>query len=131
MNRHAKISDGFTLIELIMVVVIIAVLSAIIVPNFVDYVGKSEASSTKANLQLMRTAIQAFRSDNNGNYPANDLSDLAPVYLPKIPPEGINDSNLVFNTQTGAGGWYWDTTTKVLVPNLNGSDAFGTAYSAY
>ncbi len=122
---------GFTLIELVMVVVIIAVLSAIIVPNFVDYVGKSEASSTKANLQMMRTSIQAFRSDNSGNYPANDLSNLVPLYLPKIPADGVMSLSTVVTTQSGAGGWFWNTTNKKLLPNLNGNDAFGTAYSSY
>ena len=131
MEIHKKRHRGFTLIELVMVIVIIAVLSAIIVPNFVDYVGKSEASATRANLQMLRTAIQTFRSQNSGTFPANNLSDLVPTYLPKIPPDGVESSSAVVNLQNGTGGWFWDITNRILVPNLNGSDAFGTAYSAY
>ncbi len=46
MRRPRADNRGFTLIELVMVIVIIGVLSAIIVPNFVDYVAKSSASTT-------------------------------------------------------------------------------------
>lgn len=127
-----KKESGFTLIELVMVIVIIGVLSAIIVPNFVDYVGKSGASSTKANLSIMRTAIQAFRGDNNGTYPANDLANLVSGgYLPEIPDDGVLEKNAVVNSADGTGGWHWDTAAKKLLPNLSGNDAYGDAYNTY
>lgn len=122
---------GFTLIELVMVIVIIGVLSAIIVPNFLDYVGRSQAATTKANLQLLRTAIQNFRSDNGGTWPAANLSNLAPTYLPAIPEDGVNNSSAVVGTADGTGGWHWDTATRVLKPNLSGADAYGENWSAY
>ena len=122
---------GFTLIELVMVIVIIGVLSAIIVPNFVDYVGKSDASTTKANLQMLRSAIQAFRSDNAGTWPAADLANIAPTYLPEIPADGVLDANTVVNTYDGLGGWHWNTGTNIVKPNLPGNDAFGDAFAAY
>lgn len=132
-NSMPQKSDrGFTLIELVMVIVIIGVLSAIIVPNFVDYVGKSGASSTKANLSIMRTAIQAFRGDNTGTYPADDLANLVTGgYLPQIPEDGVLEVKTVVNTADGLGGWHWNTTSKVLLPNLTGNDAYGDAYSSY
>ncbi|MGE3965556.1 MAG: type II secretion system protein [Planctomycetota bacterium] len=122
---------GFTLIELVMVIVIIGVLSAIIVPNFLDYVGRSQAATTKANLQLIRTAIQNFRSDNSGSWPAANLANLAPTYLPEIPADGVNDSSTVVGTLDGAGGWHWDATNHILKPNLSGADAYGENWSAY
>ena len=127
-----KSDRGFTLIELVMVIVIIGVLSAIIVPNFVDYVSKSAASSTKANLSIMRTAIQAFRGDNLGTYPADDLDNLVTGgYIPEIPEDGVLELNTVVNTANGLGGWHWNTTTKLLLPNLSGNDAYGDAFNAY
>ncbi len=115
-----------------MVIAIIGVLSAIIVPNFVDYVGKSGASSTKANLSIMRTAIQAFRTDNNGNYPANDLANLVSSgYIPEILEDGVLEVSNVVNTANGLGGWHWNTTSRVLLPNLTGDDAYGNAYNTY
>ncbi len=123
--------QGFTLIELVMVIVIIGVLSAIIVPNFVDYVGRSQAASTKANLQLLNTAVQTYRSDNSGGWPANNLSNVVPTYLPSVPADGVLDSSTVVNALDGLGGWYWNTTTHVLKPNLNGADAYGKNFSDY
>ena len=119
------------MIELVMVIVIIGVLSAIIVPNFVDYVGRSSAATTRANLQMVRTAIQTFRADNGGTYPNATLSNLVPTYLPEIPPEGENDTATVVNTFDGNGGWHWNTSTNVLKPNLTGADAYGENYSDY
>ncbi len=114
-----------------MVIVIIGVLSAIIVPNFIDYVVRSEAATTKANLQLVRTAIQHFRSDNGGSFPANDLSNLVPTYLPSLPADGVNSSSAVVNAFDGAGGWHWNTGTSTLLPNLAGADAYGTNFADY
>ncbi len=54
MSGHRK---GFTIIEMVMVVAILGVFSVLLVPNFVDYLRKSQASTTKASLQMLRTAI--------------------------------------------------------------------------
>lgn len=123
--------SGFTLIELVMVIVIIGVLSAIIVPNFLDYVGRSEAATTKANLAVLRNAIQSFRSENSGNWPADDLSDLAPTYIMTIPNDGVEEKADVVNSQNGAGGWHWDNVNHVLKPNLDNADAYGKNYADY
>lgn len=131
MSSMRRSEKGFTLIELVMVIVIIGVLSAIIVPNFIDYVGRSQAATTKANLQLLRSAIQNFRSDNGGTWPADDLGNLVTVYLPVIPDDGVEDTNTVVNTADGNGGWHWDDTNHVLKPNLSGTDAYGDNWSDY
>ncbi len=123
--------QGFTLVELVMVVVIIGVLSAIIVPNYVDYVGKSSASTTKANLQMLRTALQSYRSENNGSIPGNLSTALVPLYLPVVPPDGVNQLSTVVSTLDGTGGWHYVAATGIIKPNLSGVDAYGINYSAY
>ncbi len=75
---------GFTLVELVMVVAILGVFSVLLVPNFVDYLRKSQASTTKANLQMLRSAIQAYRSENSSQSPKR-LDTLIPLYLPQLP----------------------------------------------
>ena len=134
MRRLAQLREkkqGFTLIELVMVIVIVGVLAAIIVPNYVDYVGKSGASTTKANLQMIRTAIQTFRSENAGAYPTNLATDLVPTYLPEIPPDGLLQQNGVVTAVDNAGGWQYVSGTGVIKPNLTGADAYGVNFSAY
>ncbi|MBL1209477.1 type II secretion system protein [Geminocystis sp. GBBB08] len=52
--------DGFTLIELLVVTVIIGILSAIAIPNFINQIGKSRESETKSYLGLIARGQQGY-----------------------------------------------------------------------
>ena len=60
-----KRQDGFTLVELMVVVAIIGLLSAVAIPNFKKYQAKSKTSEAKLQLSALYTAEQAFCSDYN------------------------------------------------------------------
>lgn len=60
-----KKADGFTLVELMVVVAIIGLLSAVAVPNFKKYQAKAKISEAKLQLSALYTAEQAFFSDYN------------------------------------------------------------------
>ena len=55
--------SGFTLVELMIVVAIIGVLSAVAVPNFKKYQAKAKSSEAKVQLAAAYTAEQAFYGD--------------------------------------------------------------------
>lgn len=88
-----KISRGFTLIELMIVVAIIGVLAAIAVPKFADLINKSREGATRGNLSAIRSALTAYYGDNEAIFPAGPAgsnttflqSSLVPKYLGKWP----------------------------------------------
>lgn len=60
---------GFTLVELMIVVVVISILAAVSVPRFADLINKSRAGATKGNLGAIRSALYVYYADNEGRYP--------------------------------------------------------------
>ena len=63
MFKRLKGQKGFTLIELMIVVAIIAILAAIAIPNFLQYQMKSRQSEAKTNLQAIKTSEVSFQSE--------------------------------------------------------------------
>jgi prepilin-type N-terminal cleavage/methylation domain-containing protein len=62
---------GFTLIELMIVVVVIGILAAIAIPNYISLQHRAQESSIKANMHTVQVALEDFSVQNDGVYPAN------------------------------------------------------------
>jgi prepilin-type N-terminal cleavage/methylation domain-containing protein len=81
-----KRAKGFTLIELMVVIVILGILSAVIAPRIPQFVNKAKEGRTKGNLATLRSTMNIYYSDNDGFYPILDPSTLlVPKYLKKVP----------------------------------------------
>jgi type IV pilus assembly protein PilA len=63
MRKVFQKQEGFTLIELMIVVAIIGILAAIAIPNFLTYQMKSRQSEAKTNLQAIKTSMVAFEGE--------------------------------------------------------------------
>jgi len=63
-----KDTRGFTLIELMIVVVIIGILAAIAIPNFVEMVGRAREGATKSNMHTLQVAVEDYAVSFDGNY---------------------------------------------------------------
>lgn len=79
---------GFTLIELMIVIAIIAILAAILVPNFIRARAQGQLTACKSNLKNIGTALEMYSTDNSGRYPTATLftgSGITPNYLKTVP----------------------------------------------
>lgn len=72
---------GFTLIEIMVVVIIIGLLAAVVVPQFLGRVDDARISKTKQDIQAIETALTMFKLDNF-TYPSTDMGLRALVEQP-------------------------------------------------
>ena len=89
-----KKNSGFTLVEILIVVVILGILAAIVIPQFSDASTQSKVSSMKSSLQTMRSQVSLYRIQHN---------DIAPTSVAQL--TGKTDQDGTANT-SGAFGPY-------------------------
>lgn len=120
-----RAKSGFTLVEVLIVVVILGILAAVVIPQFSDASTEAKESSVKTNLQLMRSQIALYKIRNSDSLPpTSDFaafeSAMVPSYIQAIPVNQYNDDGTV-RFESGAGtagagsaGWVLNTDTGVF-----------------
>jgi len=69
MRLSLRTGNGFTLVELMVVIVIIAILATIAIPKFKYFRETAKETETAANLKQIQETLQKYGVDNNGRYP--------------------------------------------------------------
>ncbi|HET6604041.1 MAG TPA: type II secretion system major pseudopilin GspG [Xanthomonadaceae bacterium] len=85
---HAR-GAGFTLIEVMVVVAILAILAAFVIPQFMDRPGEARQVRARADIQAVVTALNLYKLDNF-SYPATEQGLRALVEKPGGQPEAPN-----------------------------------------
>lgn len=80
---------GFTLIEILVVVVIIGILAALVVPNFIGRPDQAKVTAARADINALSNALDMYRLDNH-SYPSTDQGLEALVQKPSGFPEPKN-----------------------------------------
>ncbi len=88
MNRNRK-QRGFTLIEVMVVVVILSILAAFVVPNLFENVDKARVTKAKQDIRTIESALKLYKLDNF-QYPTQEQGLQALVEKPTTPPEPRN-----------------------------------------
>jgi type II secretion system protein G len=130
---------GFTLVELMVVVAIIALLAAIIIPNYVHARAQAAVSETEANIKQIATSLELYYADKQAYPPANGAVNPALFggatnpYMTATPTNALGHGLYTFTNVPAAGGkpdsytiedaGPYDPTTTSGLPNGPGSGA--------
>ncbi len=141
-----KAKKGFTLVEILIVVVILGILAAIVIPQFTGASVEAKVSSVKSDLQSMRSQIELYKLQHNEALPGagggsaadfeSDMTDRTDVdgnvwaagagtaygpYMQKLPTNPLNNLSTVRYDGADAGadthGWRFDSTTGEFNPD--------------
>ena len=127
--------SGFTLVEILIVVVILGILAAVIIPQFTEASSQARTSALLSDLRRVRSQLELYKFQHNEQLPAttgemavdferrmttqtdtngNAGIDFGP-YMQRIPVNPFNDLNTVRIDAAAAGantdGWRFDTST--------------------
>jgi len=143
MNASIKQPRGFTLIELIAVIVVLAILAGVALPKYFDYATQAKISSCKGTLGGVRAGIANFYSNSaltsTPAYPTYaQLNTLGTVMQELLPENPYNNASTLRDADgtwvagnppvTGAQGWAYDETNGKCWAN---SDTTGVDENAF
>jgi general secretion pathway protein G len=130
MKRHRS---GFTLIELVVVILILGILAGVGAPKLFSTSGLATENGCRQTLSIIRDSIELYAADNNGNFPplvsdgtaANDFHAKMKDYIRgKFPSSPVGVGNNLIKAGTGSPmtadgttGWMYNSGTGEFICN--------------
>jgi type II secretion system protein G len=97
LRERSQSESGFTLVELLVVMLIIGLLAAIAIPSFFNQREKANDASAKEDAHTAQVAIETFATDNGGSYLGADAAALKTIET------ALNNSTLAVHASDGSG----------------------------
>jgi general secretion pathway protein G len=136
---------GFTLIELVVVVMVIGIIAAIAVPKLVNITGAAADNAAAQSLGVLRNAVETYAAEHAGNLPTGDEAAVKTALLPYIRGQfprcpvgpGTGDGISVVTAGTplvGTGdatptkAWKYDSTSGEIIINFTSTNKAGVRY---
>ena len=122
-NEVKKNNKGFSLVELIVVIAIMAVLVGVLAPQFIQYVNKSRAATDVQNTSQLKTAIETYCADYEGS--ATEFTIKKSTDKKKFEVTSTGDANAAGAALTNAG----IPTEGVAIKYTKWKDTFAMTYT--
>ena len=144
MQNRSRTSTGFTLVEILIVVVILGILAAIVIPQFTNASESAKGSSLVSQLQTIRGQLELYQTQHNGNYPTlaqlwgnmtsytdvagaaqatKDATHIYGPYLQQAPVNPLENSSTTASAAAAGVGWVYTAATGAITANAKQAKA--------